>query len=161
MVVYIIHIIYMNIISCLIQSLAAIIQVRLTRSELMQIILLAHVAPFPGRAPKVAQPVVWRLSLPVDDLRVPPDVVLVVRFDPLNTLLEPWMLVRAVIGHEVQNHFELELPGLGYQPVEIGQSSITRVNVREVGNVVAEVDLRARVNRREPEGLRAYVRDVL
>ena len=67
----------------------------------------------------------------------------------MNTLREPGMLVRLVIRYEIHDHFELEPLGLGYQPVEIGQSSLT-----EVGDV-AEVDLRALVNRRQPNGLSA------
>ncbi|KAK9308556.1 hypothetical protein QLX08_001537 [Tetragonisca angustula] len=69
------------------------------------------------------------------------------------------MLIRAVIRHEIHYYFELEPLGLGYQPVEIGQSFITRTDVRNVGNV-AEVDLRAPVNQRQPNGLSAYAYDM-
>ena len=67
----------------------------------MQIVLLADVVPLPSRASEATQPVVWRFSGPVDYLGVASDVVLVVRLDPLNTLLEPGMFGRTMIRHEV------------------------------------------------------------
>jgi len=126
---------------------AAIVEIRLAGGELMQVILLPDRVPFPGGALEDAQPVVRWLSAAVHRSRVAPDVVLVVGLDPLHALLEPLVLVGAMIRHEIENYLQPERPRLRYEPIEIGQSAVIPVDVGEVGDVVAKVHLRTAEDR--------------
>lgn len=146
-----------HVLHLLIQRGAPVIQIRLAGRELVKIVLFSFLVPLPRRTPEDAEPIVGRLPGPVHDPRVPPHVVLVVRFDPLDALLEPRMLVGTVIGHEVEYHLQTERFRPSHEPVEICQSAVNRVHVREVGDVVAEIDLGTLVDGRQPESVRPYV----
>lgn len=71
------------------------------------------------------------------------------------------MLVGTVIGHEVEDHLQTESFRPSHEPVEICQSAVIRVDVREVGDVVTEIDLGTLVDGRQPESLGSYVSDVI
>ena len=66
---------------------------------------------------------------------------------------EPRVLAGGVVGHEVDEHPQPEPAGLGEQRVGVGQRPEDRVDVAVVGDVVARVVLRRRVERRQPDGV--------
>ena len=65
------------------------------------------------------------------------------------------MLARRVVGHDVDDHPQAEGVGVGDQAVEVGERAEARVDVAVVGDVVAGVGLRRRVERVQPDGVDA------
>jgi hypothetical protein len=52
------------------------------------------------------------------------------------------MLVRGVIGHKIDDHFEMALMCLLKKDIERLQIAEERINIAVVGNIIAEVDYR-------------------
>ena len=77
-----------------------------------------------------------------------------------SAALEPVVLVRAVVRHQVDRHPDAERVGLGEQGVELGQVAEDRLDVARIGDVVAVVGHRRGVERRDPEGVHAEVGEV-
>ena len=65
--------------------------------------------------------------------------------------LEPFVLVRRVVGHQVDDHADAAGVRLGEHRVEVGERAESRVDVAVVGDVVAGVALRRRVEGGEPD----------
>jgi hypothetical protein len=63
------------------------------------------------------------------------------------------VLVRGVVRDEVEPDVDAERASLGDERVVVGKRPVVGMNVAVVGDVVAPVDVRARVNRAEPEGV--------
>ena len=61
------------------------------------------------------------------------------------------MLVGGVVGHEVEQNLEPPPMGLHQQIVEIGQRAEARIDVAIVGDVIAEINHRRRVDGRDPD----------
>ena len=74
--------------------------------------------------------------------------------------LEPGVLVGGVVGHQVDDHPQVELTGTSQQRVGIAQRPEERVDVRVVLHVVAVVLLGREVERRDPERVDAEVAQV-
>jgi len=70
-------------------------------------------------------------------------------------LLEPLVLARRVVRHEVDDDPESELVRAVAQGVEVGQRAEDGVDVAVVGDVVAGVLLRRAEERRQPDGVDA------
>jgi hypothetical protein len=70
------------------------------------------------------------------------------------------VLVRGVVGDEVDQHPQSERVGVGDEPLRVGQRAEGRVDAAVVGHVVARVDLGRRVERVEPDGVDAEVAQV-
>ena len=64
---------------------------------------------------------------------------------------EPGVGRRRVVGHHVDDHAEAQRVRPLEQGVEVGERAEQRVDAAEVADVVAAVDLRRRVERREPD----------
>ena len=57
------------------------------------------------------------------------------------------VLVGGVVQHQVHNDADVALSGLGDEAVEVSQGAVLRVDILVVGDVIAEVDLRRRIDR--------------
>ena len=128
------------------------VQVRLFDGKLVEIILphLGH--PGPGRAAKGGPHLVGRRALHA----VAPDVIVVVGVvAALFCLLEPAVLVRGVVQHQIHDDADVVFFGFGDEVVHVGQRAEHGVNIAVVGNVVAVVILRAAVDGAEPDGVDA------
>lgn len=128
------------------------VQVRLFDGKLVEIILphLGH--PGPGRAAKGGPHLVGRRALHA----VAPDVIVVVGVvSALFCLLEPAVLVRGVVQHQIHDDADVVFFGFGDEVVHVGQRAEHGVNIAVVGNVVAVVILRAAVDGAEPDGVDA------
>ncbi len=68
---------------------------------------------------------------------------------------EPGVLVRGVVRDPVERDPHAEVVGVGDQSVELGEVAEGGVDVAVVGNVVAEVGHRRRVDRRQPQRIDA------
>ena len=73
---------------------------------------------------------------------------------------EPLVVVRAVVGHQVDGHPDAQAVGVGEQRVELGQVAEHRLDVARVGDVVAVVGHRGGVERRDPQRVDAEVGEV-
>ena len=119
-------------------------------------------APAPGGAPHLAEPVVRRersVSLPA--CRVRPDIIVSVGLLPSLRPHEPLVPVAAVVGHEVHNEFEVELVDSSHQPEEVFLVSEQRIDGPVVGNVVAKVFHGTLVYRSKPDCLHLEGDEVL
>ena len=63
------------------------------------------------------------------------------------------MLVRCVVGHEIQDHFETEGVSLCDQALAIGKRAEERIDVTVIGDVIAEIGHRRWVERADPDGV--------
>ncbi|MDT4884309.1 hypothetical protein FQZ97_1204350 [compost metagenome] len=60
-----------------------------------------------------------------------------------------------MVGHEVQDDLEPSRVGLLHQRIEAVQCAEARIDVAEIGDVVAEVGHRRGIDRRDPDGIDA------
>ena len=119
----------------------------------MVVVLAGCGIEFPGVAAEVAEPVVGR---PAAGSRIAPDVPVAFGVVARGArFLEPRMLVGRVVRHEVEHQLHAAAMDLGDQLVEIGERAEDRVDVGVIGNVVAEVGHRRRIDRRQPDGIDA------
>ena len=128
------------------------VQVRLLDGKLVEIILphLGH--PGPGRAAKSGLHLVGRRTLHA----VTPDVIVVVGVVAvLFCLLEPAVLVRGMVQHQVHDDTDVVFFGFDNKGIHVGQCAEHGVNIAVVGNIVAVVVLRAAVDGAKPDGVNA------
>src|SRR5579884_737710 len=71
------------------------------------------------------------------------------------------MLVGRMIQNQVVNDANAAVRGLRYEPVEIRKHPILRIDIDVIRNVVAEIDLRRWVERRDPDGVDAKLLEVI
>ena len=135
------------------------VEVRLLLQEGVIVILSGGRVPLPGRAAEIADPIIRRSAI---GRSVAPDVPVSLRiFSASATLDEPWMLVGAMVGHEVEQNLEPAPMGLHQQVVEVSQRTEAWIDVAIVGNVIAEINHRRRVNRRDPDGSDAKADEII
>ncbi len=63
------------------------------------------------------------------------------------------MLVGGVVGDEVENKAQAASVDSGDEAVEVGEGAEEGIDVAVIGDVVAEVGHRRRVERRDPDGV--------
>ena len=63
------------------------------------------------------------------------------------------MLLRGVVDDEIHDDADVLFLGSFRQVVEISQGSIHWIDVLVIGNVIAEIDLRRRIARSDPDGI--------
>ena len=136
------------------------VQVGLVAEETVPVVLLRDRIPRPVRA----------LGVGEDDARarvlvgiVAPHVVVALhraaRRPPRR--LEPRMLVRGVVHDELGHHAQPALVGLAHEALEVGARAVGRMHVLEVGDVVAVVAQRTRIERHHPDRVHAQVAHVV
>jgi len=92
-------------------------------------------------------------GLPVVRHVVRPDVV-------LGPLGEPGVLVRGVVRDEIDPELDAVRTRLGDEGVVVGERAVVGVDLAVVRDVVAPVDVRARVDRAQPERVDSERREV-
>ena len=129
------------------------VEVRLRLGKRVQVVLLALLAPRPGRAAEDGSPV--RRSRAVR-LGVAPDVPVGLGIRAvLLRLEEPRVLVGAVVEYEVHDDADVALLRLGDELFHVLHRAVRRVDPAVIGNIISIVDHRRWVDRREPDGSRA------
>ena len=129
------------------------VEVRLCLGKRVQVVLLALLAPRPGRAAEDGSPVRRRRAV---RFGVAPDVPVGLGVCAvLLRLEEPRMLVGAVVEDEVHDDADVALLRLSDELFHILHRAVRRVNPAVVGNIIAIVDHRRWIDRREPNGTRA------
>ena len=125
------------------------VQVRLLAAEHVQVVLAGGLVPLPDRAVEGRFPVGGRRTI---GLGVTPEVVAVVRVvAALARLLEPGVLVRAVVDDEVHHQPDAARVHLREHLVELGHRAELGRDGAVVADVVAVVVLRRGVDRRQPD----------
>ena len=138
------------------------VQVRLLFGEEMEIVLVQILVVFPGAALQDAGPVVRRLAAAFGRCAVPPVIVIVIGIIlPFKTLLEPEVLVGAVIHHQVHKHPHTHAVGTFQYFLKSFQTAEIRVDVFVIGDIVAIVGVRGGIQRAEPDRIGAEALDVI
>ena len=75
-------------------------------------------------------------------------------------LLEPGVLIRGVVHHQIQHDLQPQLMGFGQQGVKIRHGAESRLNLTVVGNVIAVVHLRGLVDGDEPQHIHPQIGQV-
>ena len=135
------------------------IEVGLRGQEIVQVVLPAPRLPFPGDAAEDRQPVVGRRAI---RLRIRPH-------EPVRlwvvaagaALAEPLVVDRAMAEHLVDHHLQAQRMRLGEQAVEVPERAEQRIDVAEIGDVVAEVGHRRLEERRDPDRIDTERGDVV
>ena len=128
-----------------------VVEVGLMCEEAMPVVLAAGGVPGPVRG----------LGVEEDDARlaparvvVAPDVPVAVRAGWIGAArLEPRMVRRRVVHHEVGDHPQTTLVRLVDEHLEVLDRPVVRMHAEEVGDVVAAVAERARVGREQPDAV--------
>src|SRR5262245_28109822 len=61
------------------------------------------------------------------------------------------MLIRGVVGHKIEHHFEAARVSFSYKEIEISQCAEQRVDIDIVSHVIAEIGHRRGKNWRKPD----------
>ncbi len=75
--------------------------------------------------------------------------------------LEPRVLVRGVVDHQLGNHPQAAVVGFGDKALGVGHGPVVRVHSLVLGNVIAVVAPRRRIERQQPDGVDAQLGDVV
>ena len=140
------------------------VQIGLLDVELVVVVLARFSVPLPGRVAEERLPVVGGLPGLVARfaLAIAPHVPIAIRIVARGARLdEPLVLIRGVVHHHVHDHADVAFVCLGNQAVEVGQRAVLRIDVAVVRDVVAEVDLRRRIDGSEPDGVDSQVFQVI
>ncbi len=115
----------------------------------MQVVLTRLLIPGPGTASKGAHPVVRR---PAISFGIAPDIPVAPETFPRTAAFEkPCVTVGGVVGHKIEDDPQAARVSFFQQPVEVSQGAENRIHVTVVGDVVAEVLHRGRVERTDPD----------
>ena len=76
-------------------------------------------------------------------------------------LPEPRVLVRSVVGHEIEQHLHAAAVRRREQLVEVLQRAEQRVDLAVIGDVVAEIGHRRAEDRRQPDRVDAEFHEVI
>ena len=137
-----------------------VVEVRLVVVEPMPEILLGDRVPGPVR----------RLGVDEDDpgflvalIGIAPDVEVAMRRAGLGLArpLEPRVLVGGVVDHQLGDHAQAALVGGAHEAPEVAHRAVRRVDVAVVGDVVAVVAQRRRIERQDPDRIDAELLDVV
>ena len=127
------------------------VQVRLLGQERVVVELAGCGVESPRRSAEVRHPIVRRAAI---WSRVAPQIPVALRVCArASRLHKPRMLVGCVVRHEIENQLQSALVDRLSQGIEVGQGTEERIDIAVVGDVVAEVRHRRRVERRDPDGV--------
>lgn len=135
------------------------IQIWLFDGEGVQVILLPFFAPRPGRAAEDRAPVRRRRTVLFG---IAPDVpVGLVVSAAAFRFLEPGVPVRRMVIDQVHDDADIPLLPFGNESIHISHRAIARVDGRIVADVIAVIDHRRRVDRRQPDGADAEFPEII
>ena len=130
----------------------------------MQVILSAGLVVFPGLSPEGGLPVVGPVfpDVPIPLRVIPAEIPVPFRIVPTGAgFPEPGVPVGGVVHHHVHDYPQPAPVRFCHQPVEVGQAPIARVDIAVIAHVVAEIDIRAGIDRGKPDGIHAQVGQVV
>ena len=134
------------------------VQVRLLRGEHVEVVQVRAGDGAPGAAAEVGAVVAGGLAvLPLAEV----EVIAVLPFRVRQGLLEPLMLVRAVVHHQVHDDGHAAAPGLRQQQVEVLHGAELLCDAVIVGDIVALVHKGGLIDGGEPENVDAQVLQIV
>ncbi len=117
----------------------------------MQIILLGFGIPLPRGVSENADPVVRRTAV---GFCIGPDEPIPLRIGArCSRLNKPGMLIRGMVRNVVNNDLQPAFVSLRYQLIKRRQVAKYRIYICVVGDIIAEIRHRRRINGREPDGI--------
>src|SRR5260370_13121544 len=123
------------------------------------VIMVGRGVELPGGAAESGGPIVGWL---VRSFAVAPDEPIAMRGGAGRFgIEEPFVLVGGVVDDEIENDFYVALFAFGDETIEIRERAVHGIDIFVVGDVVAEIDLRGREARRNPDGVDAEVFEVI
>ena len=135
------------------------VQIGLLRREQVQIVHVCFRVKLPRRSAEARTPVVRRASVL---FRFAPDVVVAIRVIlALPTLHEPRMLVGRVVDNQVHHDANATPMRLLKQLIEIRHRAEFRLNRLIIADVIAVIDVRGLVHRRQPNHINAQLLQVV
>ena len=138
------------------------VQVRLLPGEHVQVVLAQLLVEFPGAAAEKAVPVVGLLPRPVVAAAGrAPEVVVVMWVAFVAAAGEPLVLRGGVVDHQVHDDAHPALVGAVEHLFEYLQVAVFRVYAAVVGDVIAVVEVRRGIERREPDGVHTQALDIV
>ncbi|MNF83774.1 hypothetical protein D3C84_661040 [compost metagenome] len=123
------------------------VQVGLSVIEQVQEILAGLSLVLPCRTTKLGLPVIGLIA---------PDVEVTIRIvETAARLLEPGVLDRGVVDHDIEHQFDPALAGLGDQQFTVGHGAVARIDGVVITDVVTVVTLGRTQERRDPQAIDA------
>ena len=137
-----------------------VVQIRLVREEAVPVILLRHRVPGPIGGFGVGEDDAgFRKFLVV----VIPDVEIPLRRTARRAArgLKPGMLVGGMVDHQFGDDLQTPRVRLADEGTEVGQGAVLGMNVLVIGNIVAVVPHRRRIERQQPQGVHAQILEII
>ena len=132
--------------------------------EIVVVVLARLLVPLPCRVAEPRLPVVRRLAFVGSRLAfaVAPDVPVAFRIVARRAgLEEPLVLVGGVVDDVVHDDANVALLRFGDEGVEVRHAAVEGIDRRVVRDVVAVVDARRGIHRRDPDGVDAEIVEVV
>ncbi len=135
------------------------VQVRLLRVEHVEVVLPGGGVKLPAAAAEARLPVVGRAAVRG---RIAPEVPVPVRIVPgFARFLEPAVLVRGVVEHQVEDYADAAPVGFIQQALKVLHGAKAGIDGVVVGHIVAKVGVRCGEDGRKPDGVHAQVLQVI
>ena len=135
------------------------VQIGLLRREQVQIVHVRFRVKLPRRSAEARPPIVRRTAV---RFRLAPDVVVAIRVIlALPTLHEPRMLVGRVVDNQVHHDANATPMRLFKQLIEVRHRAEFRLNRLIIADVIAVIDVRGLVHRRQPNHIDAQLLQVV
>ena len=134
------------------------VQIRLLLGKHVEIIIIRSLHLFPGAATKIAAVVARGLAIfSLAEIEIIPVLPLRV----LQGLLEPLMLVRAMIDDQVHHDIHIPLVSLRQKLIKLLHGTKNPVNLLVISNIIALVHKRRLVNRGNPDNIHPQLLQVV
>src|SRR3954453_16667829 len=114
----------------------------------MIVILAPGFVELPSAATESAEPVVRG---PAAICRLRPEIPVGACVRARRTTLDkPWMLVRRVVWHQIDDQLDVGRVDCPYEPVELLHCADMRIDGAVLGNIITKIAKRGRIKRRKP-----------
>ncbi len=128
-----------------------VIQIRLLFGKYMQVVFIDIFFIFPSAALKAGEPVVGRTFPPA----LTPEIIIMIRRGGIFGLSEPFMFIRSVVHNQIHNHFHAARMRLIQHLLKQIHISVFRADIAVISNIIAEIGVRRRIERRKPDAVDA------
>src|SRR6266702_8736454 len=122
----------------LFESRVTPIQIRLSLMKRMEVVLPRVRIPFPGRSSPMTEPIVGGRAI---RFRISPDIPITIGMLSLGAGGEkPGMLIRGMIGNEIENHTQVASMSFHKQLIKEGKIPKKWIDPGMVGHIISSID---------------------